>query len=176
MESAAIMGLTQTLLAPFTVLGAVVLGVYLLWRWRQQVDELARALGIRTVSAFGITATVAESVEQVQQKAATRLDITLAPEERRAFQWEIERLRVFAAGKRILWVDDNPLGNEQERSALGTLGVEVFMVRSTEAAIEELTLVTPGGSPGAAYLAPYHLVITDWSRVPLEGRPVKMRR
>ena len=55
---------------------------------------------------------------------------------------------------RVLWVDDYPGNNAQERAALGRWNVCFTNVRSTAEAVREL-----GARPGA-----YSLVISDWGR------------
>lgn len=56
------------------------------------------------------------------------------------------------AGRRVLWVDDQPEGNALERTALEQLRVRVDTVTTTAGAVKALA----GGS--------YDLVISDWTR------------
>jgi CheY-like chemotaxis protein len=56
------------------------------------------------------------------------------------------------AGRRVLWVDDHPEGNDLERAAIEQLRVRVDTATDTAKAIKALT----GGS--------YDLVISDWTR------------
>jgi CheY-like chemotaxis protein len=55
-------------------------------------------------------------------------------------------------GTKVLWVDDNPPGQEYERKALGALGVQFILSTSTEDALVQLSKQR------------FQLVITDFKR------------
>lgn len=69
----AIIDLLDTVISPFAELGAAALGIYLPWRWRAPIADLARSLGVQSVSAFGMSATVAVSLDKVERTATEGL-------------------------------------------------------------------------------------------------------
>jgi CheY-like chemotaxis protein len=64
----------------------------------------------------------------------------------------VESFGRIVAGRRVLWVDDNPTNNETETAAFQELGVKVATSINTEDALTQLSS------------ASYHLVISDWTR------------
>lgn len=58
--------------------------------------------------------------------------------------------------KRILWVDDNPEGNQLEYAAFFGLQIEIVTAHSTEEALEKIKQDRNG----------FNVVISDWNRTP----------
>ena len=72
------------------------------------------------------------------------------------------RLADRTAGMRVLWADDEPLGNSAERSFLRAAGAVVVNVTSTAAALEQLELDD------------WDVVVTDFSRGGDEGAGIEL--
>ena len=98
----------------------------------------------------------ADTVDQAQQQRG-------GPPLYDHFRYELQRDaqalidRVDAV--RVLWVDDHPDNNLNERAMLAKLQIEVVTVRSTDEALARLQADAQAGEP-------FDLVLSDWSRPP----------
>jgi CheY-like chemotaxis protein len=116
------------------------------WFFRQPIGEVLR----RTTGfdAFGVSLTFAE--QSLDLAASGRKDVT--PQGLETAHKRLRREAHLLAGARILWVDNNPRGNFNERKLFERAGAVVDPAIDTE---EALDLVERH---------PYDVVITDWSR------------
>ena len=142
----------EIVLPPLMTLIVIVIGAVLLWLVRGAVAQLIRQLGVRRVSAAGFDV---EFTEQRAAEAYTKQGLGPPSEnDRRAIRDAARYLVPLVAQSRILWVDNNPGGNELERSTMLSWEVDVQAVRSTEEAVRELQ----------DDRQTFDLIISDWRR------------
>ena len=137
----------ELLLPPFVYVAAAALVLFLIWLCRWRLRELLTVLGIKSFSIAGMEVSLSTAeVESAQKRRG------LDDDEPR----ELDRLAVLAApyvkGRRILWVDDEPRGNDRERRAFRLLGIAVDNRLNTAEALKTLCRDH------------YDLVITDYTR------------
>lgn len=101
---------------------------------------------------------VAGSVKRVRSAPRQRNGPPLKREAVRSLRETALALIDIRKQKRVLWVDDNPDGNDFERSALAKLLIEVITAKSTS----EATRLIHRDAEG------FDLVISDWER-PADG-------
>ena len=140
----------------FAFLAVLAAAVALAYVFRRQLRQLVAELGIARFSALGVNVEFAED----RAVAAYRKQGLGEPSaaDLRRIRDAAEHLAPLAAGRRILWVDDDPAGNRLERETFLSWRIEVQTRRSTDDALAELR---PRDEP-------YDLVISDWTR---EGEP-----
>ncbi len=147
-----------------------VVALYLIWRFAPPIRDFLWNMSEGSVKAFGMEATARRRDATIALAAAELKSID--PGSARSTSLWLERsvgktfrLADFVTssvplrevkGKRVLWVDDNPGNNVNERRALSDLGLEVEAVRTTEAAIEALRTRS------------YDVVISDMRRLESE--------
>jgi CheY-like chemotaxis protein len=126
-------------------------------RWRNH-DEAFRSV------TQGIRAEVdrihGKRLERHAVKAYQKQGVEPSQEDRAEIRTIGELFGRIVAGRRVLWVDDNPQNNVAERAALIDLGVNVETATTTAQALEAMDA------------RQFDIVISDWSRggVEHEGR------
>jgi CheY-like chemotaxis protein len=142
----------EIVLPPLVTLGAVVVGVTLLWLAHRKIAEFASQTGIQHVSAFGVDVQFAEE----QATAAYRKQGLGPPSEtdKATIREAADHLAPLAVLGRVLWVDDNPAGNALERSTFVSWEIDVQAARTTDEAVAELK----------ANSRAFDVVISDWRR------------
>lgn len=85
-------------------------------------------------------------------KAIAKSNVNVPEQQRSAAVRRAVRLETILKDVQVLWVDDNPENNNVERNLLGSLGMHVDLVRTTELAISSLKTSS------------YNLVISDMKR------------
>jgi CheY-like chemotaxis protein len=142
----------EIVLPPVVTLTVIAIGAVLLWLARRPLAQFIGQLGVRRVSAVGV------SVEFTEHRAAEAYGKQgLGPpsdDDRAAIREAARYLVPLVAQSRILWVDDDPSGNQLERSTMLSWEVDVQAVRSTEEAVRELKDVRQS----------FDLIISDWRR------------
>ena len=98
----------------------------------------------------------ADTVDQAQQQRGGR---PLLDHFRYELQRDAQALIDRVDAVRVLWVDDHPDNNLNERAMLAKLQIEVVTVRSTDEALARLRADAQAGEP-------FDLVLSDWSRPP----------
>ena len=98
----------------------------------------------------------ADAVDQAQQQ---RGGPPLYDHFRYALQRDAQALIDRVDAVRVLWVDDRPDNNLNERAMLAKLQIEVVTVRSTDEALARLQADAQAGEP-------FDLLLSDWSRPP----------
>jgi CheY-like chemotaxis protein len=133
-----------------------VLAVFVLYRYRQQIgDQLGRlssieALGVRLdCIREGIDAAVALA------RKSEKWQVDVPPEDERRVIARAKRSAAMFRGTQILWVDDMPANNVNERRMFTQLGCCIDQVTDTEDAVRHLR------APPEQY---YELVISDIAR------------
>jgi CheY-like chemotaxis protein len=119
----------------------------LLWFFRTPIRTqlLPRLTGFQ---AFGLQLSFAE--EALTAATANRKDVS--ERSRSAAAARLQRDGQLLAGARLLWVDDVPRNNFNERTLFERAGARIDPALSTTDAIK------------AARLHPYDLIISDWKR------------
>jgi CheY-like chemotaxis protein len=115
---------------PGVIWAAIVVGV--LFAFRNEIRKIIPR--IRAVKVAGFEAQFNEAV----RAAASKRKLTVDAAEQTAIERRAERDAAALEGARILWVDDDPDGNSNEREALRAAGVEVENAVSTEEAFRLL--------------------------------------
>jgi CheY-like chemotaxis protein len=145
-QNAATFAVLQAVSSAVSVIGwLVALPILIAAIWRGQITR---------VKAFGFDVTLAKKEATVALSRATRerdMKVARQPGQRSVpFSSELSKLnsvldRAFSPeeqdkliGKAILWVDDNPLNNANEVTALRKIGFVVTQVQDTEAGLQEL--------------------------------------
>jgi CheY-like chemotaxis protein len=80
----------------------------------------------------------------------------LSASQKKSMSADTQALATAPAQKRILWVDDNPDGNQLEYAAFFGLQIEIVTARSTEEALATIKQDREG----------FDVVISDWNRIP----------
>jgi CheY-like chemotaxis protein len=121
--------------------------VGLIWHFRQEIRTqlFPRLTGVK---AFGFEASFAE---QALVKASKGKPQVTEASRSTAFA-RLQREAHLLAGARILWVDDNPRNNFNERQLFERIGARVDPALNTDDALE------------LARMHPYDLIISDWER------------
>ena len=101
-------------------------------------------------------------VSQVDQAQQQRGGAPLLAKHRDAVEQQAQSLIDQAAPMRVLWVDDHPDNNLNERRMLARLQIEVVAVTRTADALASIAAARGAGEP-------FSLVLSDWSR-PAEGQ------
>jgi CheY-like chemotaxis protein len=142
----------EIVLPPVVTLVVVAIGVVLLWLARSRFAQLVAELGVQRVSALGVDV---EFTEQNAAEAYAKQGLGRPSEDDRATIRDAAQYLVpLVAQSRVLWVDDQPGGNEIERSTMLSWEVDVQAVRSTEDAVRELE------DPRQRF----DLIVSDWRR------------
>jgi CheY-like chemotaxis protein len=139
------------------------LTLLLLWVFRKPFGKLAGDLGITRLSFLGI------DLEFLQEKAVeaymNRENVGLpSTDEIRRVVSMAARLEPLVRKRRILWVDNNPGGNEAETTFFQTLGIVVVPAISTDDARRI-----------AAKAGRFDLVISDWAREGHDDGPILLK-
>jgi CheY-like chemotaxis protein len=142
----------ETLVSPFVALAAVFAGLVLLYMLRRRLSAVVTDLRISKIGAGGF------SIEFIEQQTIEAYEKQgLGPpsaNDRRKVRELAQHIAPLAAGRKILWVDDNPGGNVPERAMMREWRIEVQTRRTTDEALTEL----------ADPVEQYDLVISDWIR------------
>lgn len=142
----------QLFLAPLWGIVVVFILLGVLWLFRRPVTRVLADLGISRLSVLGVDI---EWIVDQTSDAYRRHDLQPPGRaELEAFATLSTRLAPLVRGKRVLWVDDVPAGNEVETRLLRRLGIEVDVSRTTTDALARL------GNERARF----ELVISDWVR------------
>jgi CheY-like chemotaxis protein len=130
-----------------------VLGFYFLVRFGPKIFSFVSRLSEGSVKAFGVEAsaklTATDAIVRADLKSEAVAGDAISGTSFAPPRGTIAHLRRIAslitdavseevAGKRVLWVDDRPEGNELEMIALTALRLEVKQVTTTEQAISDL--------------------------------------
>ena len=146
----------ETLVSPFVFLLAGAVAVALAYGFRRRLDRLVREFRITKIGALGVNVEFAETrATDAYEKQG------LGPpsaDDLRKIREVAAHLAPLAAGRRVLWVDDNPSNNQIERATFRDWRIEVQTRRDTDDALDELR----------DHREPYDLVISDWAR---DGEP-----
>lgn len=143
----------------FNLLLVVTLSI-IIWKEQERVARFLDKLGIKGVgvSAQGLKF---ERFEQQVEAAYVKQELGRPSEsDKRRIRNIREHLAPVASGRRLLWVDDAPAGNERERSAFVDMQIDVQSCRSTTEAIRELK------DPEQHF----DVIISDWHR-PSDDKP-----
>ena len=129
------------------------LGFYFLYKFGPKTFSFISRLSEGSVKAFGVEASAklaaTDAIVQADLKTEAMASNTVAGTSLAPPQGTVAQLRRIAslvtdavseevAGKRVLWVDDRPEGNELEVIALTALKLDVKQVTTTEQAISDL--------------------------------------
>jgi CheY-like chemotaxis protein len=144
----------KLLFTPFIYLLAAAIAIYVIWHFRIRLGLLVRFLGIKSLKVAGVEISMSSSeIDNAQAKAIreNRIDQSEAQDasEIAAFA---EAVAPYVGGARVLWVDNNPVNNREERRAFRLLRIEVHNCLNTDEALEALCLDD------------YDLVISDIER------------
>jgi len=143
----------------FNILLIVSVAGFAWWR-RKHVTAFLDDLRIKSfgVSTEGLQV---ERFEDKVKRAYVKQNLGPPSEDDKVRIKNIRRkLAPLIAGRRLLWVDDNPVGNTEERAAFVDMRVDVQASRSTAEALRELQ------DPGNVF----DVVISDWRR-PHDDKP-----
>lgn len=106
-------------------------------------------------------------VAQVDRAQQQRGGAPLFDHHRYAVQREAQALIDSPEPMRVLWVDDQPDNNRNERAMLARLQIEVVAVTGSADALARIAADAQDGEP-------FNLVISDWSRPP-EGQDAALQ-
>jgi CheY-like chemotaxis protein len=152
MTAAAATDWVQFFLAPVWTGLVLVVALGAIWLARRPLRRVAADLDVSRLSLFGI------DLEWIaDQRAEAYREQGVDVPTRRQLQPVAHlgnRLAPLVAGRRVLWVDDNPSWIQSEARALRKLGVDVDTAVTTEEALAAI-----GKNP-----ARFDLVISDWTR------------
>jgi CheY-like chemotaxis protein len=144
--------LFSTLLAP--VAFALVVGVA--WLLRDQIRAIVAGTGATEIGVTSQGITLKFDPEKLAREMYAKQGMgEPSPQDVQEVAAVMQSFGPFAAGRRILWVDDHPENNRLERAALLDWKVDVQARRTTEEAMQELRY--PADKP-------FDLVISDWFR------------
>jgi CheY-like chemotaxis protein len=151
---------------PFLNFIVIFLAATLAWLNRDRIRNFLDTLNVKSVELSKDSVKLTR-FELKMSEAYSNRGLDASDTDKREIRNLGEYLAPFAAGRRILWVDDNPTGNKLERAAFVGLEIDVQACRSTEEALRELKEDPKG----------YDLVISDWSRYPQKeaGLPEGLR-
>lgn len=144
--------LVSTLLTPI----AFGLAVFTAWLLRDQIRAIIIAAGIThaEVSKDGVKVDI--DIEKLTKDLYSKQGMGKpSSEDVQEVTTLIKTFSPFVAGRRILWVDNEPSNNHLERETLTSWGVDVQTRRTTDEALTELRDKKE---------IPYDLVISDWFR------------
>jgi CheY-like chemotaxis protein len=143
----------KIVLPPVLNLLVVLAIVLFFWAMRERLAQLFDTLGIKSAELPG--GFRVERFETLTVEAYAKQELGPPSEDDKRKIYNIGAyLAPLAAGRRILWVDDNPGGNSLERAALLELRIDVQTRRDTGEALAELR------DPEETY----DVVISDWHR------------
>jgi CheY-like chemotaxis protein len=139
--------------------------IYFVWRFAPELREFLKSIGDVSLEAIGIKASIrtkqAEATAALSAAAASKPEIAgnreaVAHEARLAAEVVAdavtpEILRQ-ARRSRVLWVDDKPAGNINERHALQAVGITFVIAASTDDALRRVDEES------------FDLIISDMSR------------
>ena len=130
----------KLLLPPFVYLIAIAFAVYLIWCFRLRLRRLLAYLGVKNLKVAGVEISMSSAeIDKAQDKAKNNDSIKDTDVEKRSeLAMFAEIVTPYIVGSRVLWVDDNPLFNREERRAFRLLGIEVKNCLNTSEAIETL--------------------------------------
>jgi len=132
----------------------ILLLIWLAWWRRSQVSYFLDTIGVKSVG-FSTEGVTLERFEERVSRAYVKQGLGPPSEnDKRKIRNIRQYLAPIVAGRRILWVDDKPTGNKDERAAFVEMQIDVQSCRSTEEALREL-----GEKEGG-----FELVISDWNR------------
>jgi CheY-like chemotaxis protein len=142
----------ELLLGPIWSAIVALIALALVVAFRRPLGRLLWKLGVTRINLLGVD--VEWIVDQTADAYRHRQLPVPAIPHLRAFGILSARLAPLVKNHRLLWVDDNPQGNNTEARLLRRLGVEIEGATDTRQALDSIA-----GSP-----APFDLVISDWDR------------
>src|ERR1044072_681943 len=115
------------LLMPFIYLAVIALAGCLIWLFRRLLRQLLTDLGVNNLKVAGIEITRSAIEIGNARREEIFHDARMEKYDQEQSQ-EIAKLARFVTPyitrSRVLWVDDNPVGNAVERRAFRLLGIE----------------------------------------------------
>ncbi len=141
----------------FVILLVLALGNLILFLLRKNRHEIISLIRTFNITSIGVgeffTLAFEQSVVKTYKNHALDAPSFKDIEEIRDI---VERLAPLVEGKRILWVDDHPENNKEEKAIFTQLGIEVKIVKSSHEAWQKLSTKSND----------YALMISDWNREP----------
>jgi hypothetical protein len=150
----------QTLLSTLLTPIAFGLAVFTAWLLRDQIRAIIIAAGIThaEVSKEGVKVDI--DIEKLTKDLYSKQGMGKpSSEDVQEVTTLIKTFSPYVAGRRILWVDNEPSNNHLEREILTSWGADVQTKRTTDEALTELRNKKETS---------YDLVISDWFR---KGKP-----
>jgi CheY-like chemotaxis protein len=127
----------------------------LAWHYRSYILEFLNKMNIKSVGVSPEGGITLERFEAQVTHAYIKQELgPPSPNDLERARQIRAHLAPIVAGQRVLWVDDRPFGNEDERALFVGMNIDVQSCRSTSAALVELREARK----------PYGVVISDWRR------------
>jgi CheY-like chemotaxis protein len=150
-----------------STLTIVLLVLFLSWRYQDSLKNFLEKYHPSSMEGFGFKVAFESAAKELERLPQQKQDQSIIPLTEEGKGQILARLKVVGPllnGRRILWVDDMPEYQIQERAFLEAIGISIDTAQSSETAYDLYCAQQKNGTP-------YDLVISDVKR---GSPPVKL--